>query len=229
MNKFFLFSACFFVFYSPPLLTAQPDSLPAHRTIKVAKPKEAAYLKAFTDFYVYYDNPGATLSYRDYIMYIKRYSSASNTQKLKITDAKPNTGSLLPFDYTAYFKTNHFTQDIKMRDEETEVVRLLVYVTNLGKVKFVDLDSTGTSAEGTFIYSKDRKQFKEDVSHVKTQKAFSELLTQNWQPAEIAALKTHPSQRKNKYKTSKAFSEGVLTVIYSSEPIENTFYQNDKK
>lgn len=220
MVPFYIAVTIVFISISTTSLFSQTDSIPKHNTIKVVKQKDSVYVKAQTNFFVYYDNPGSKLSYRDYVMLLQSYSSSRNTERLKINDAKPKTNSDIPFDYASYFQNNHFTKDIKLQKGETEMVKLLVYVTKNGEVKFIDTDSVGNAKDVDYLYSKDRRQFKQDATHVKTQNAFKELITQKWEPAIIRSLKTHPSKRKNKYKISKGYSEGILTIIYSSEPIE---------
>ena len=202
-------------------LIAQIDSLQKHGTIKVSKPKDAAYIKAYTNFYVYYNNPTTELSYRDYVLQMQeKKMKAGSSNLLKITDAKPKNDTSSYYDYTSYFMNNHFTKDIKMRLQETDTVKLLVVIDKKGVVKFMDLASSGKKGESLVIYNSRGKEYKEDVCHLKTQNAFKELINDKWQPANIKALKTHPSKRINKYKTSKGYSEGVLTVIYSSSPLD---------
>ncbi len=201
---------------------SQNDSIKKHNTFKISKPKDSTYIKAFTNFYVYYDNPQNSLSYRDYVMRIQRFR-ASVSDRMIVTDARPVSTSNLPFDYTAFFKTNHFTKDIKMRQLETDTVRFLVFVTNKGDVSFYDLSKLDTISEIIYLTNTfNAKEFKQDVSHVRTKNAFNELIEAKWIPAQIKALKPHPSKRKNKYKISNAYSEGVLTIIYSYKPIEDT-------
>ncbi len=221
MNFFYCRCTFLFLFIINSALWSQTDSIPKHKTIKVFRPNDSTYIKAFTDFFVYYDNPGSALTYRDYVMFIHRYSSARNSERLKITDTRPKGNAALPFDYTFYFQNNHFTKDIKMRKQETDTVKLLVYVSNKGGVNYMDLAPMEVSGNRLRVYNMDRTEYKEDVVHLKTQNAFKELLNSKWEPAIIAALRTHPSKRKNKYKVTNAYSEGILTIIYSSYPILN--------
>ncbi len=200
---------------------SQTDTTEQHRTIKIAKQKDSTYVKAFTDFFVYYGKPSNDLSFKDYVLRQQQNYKSMNTERLKIIDAKPKSKSDENFDYTLYFQKNHFTKDIKMRPGEADTVRLLVYVDNTGIVKFLDLSTIARTQETVLIEKKNNTEFKYDVTHIKTQNAFKELTVDNWQPAVIKALKTHPSKRKNKYEIANGFSEGVLTIIYSSQLMAN--------
>lgn len=214
------FSSVFLIVFTSRSLFSQNDSSANHRTINISRHKDSTYVKAYTKFYVYHNLPSNALSYKDYILQIQQMK-AGKTERLIITDAKPKSNVDAPFDYTSYFQNNHYTKEIKMRPQETDTVRLLVYVSNKGEVKYLDLSPIKKTDTTALVFSKNKKEFKYDVSHLKTENAFKELLTDFWEPAIIKTLKTHPSKRKNKYKTSKGFSEGILTVIYSAEPIND--------
>ncbi|MEI6488343.1 MAG: hypothetical protein WCP52_05245 [Bacteroidota bacterium] len=214
MKVFVFFISLFFV---TALLNAQSDSLPLHGTIKVSKHKDSTYITAFTNFFVYYKNPISQITYSEFVyQFQQKRMKASNGLLLKITDTKPTNDSASLFDYASYFINNHFTKDIRMRPQESDTVRLLVYVDTKGRAKFRDLVMIDKKGGSYIIYNKKRDAYKEDVSHQKTQKAFAELTEKKWQPAIISELKTHPSKRRNKYKVTKAYSEGLLTVIYAS-------------
>ena len=177
-----------FSFDSP--LIAQLDSIPNHGTIKVSKHKDTTFIEAYTNFYVYYNNPTTELSYRDYVLQMQQKKMKAGTSNLlKITDAKPKNDTSANFSYTSYFLNNHFTKDIRMRHQETDTVKLLVVIDRKGTVKFMDLSPSEKKGELLLIYNSKRKEYKEDVCHLKTQNAFKELIKNKWQPAIIKALK----------------------------------------
>lgn len=201
---------------------SQKDTVLQHATIKVSKPKDTIYIIAYTNFYVYFNKPNTDLSYKDYILQMQQKSiKAATSNRLLITDAKPKKDTARQFNYTAYFKNNHFTKDIKMRKNESDTVNLLVFVSNKGEVKYFDLSTVEKKGNSYIVYNNSKSEYKEDVCHIKTRNAFNELINDNWQPAIISTLKKHPSKKKKKYNVSKGYSEGILTIIYSSDQLEN--------
>ncbi len=221
-NTFILYILLFLAPFHSSLL-AQTDTLNNHQTIKVSKPKDSTYIKAYSNFYVYYNNPLGDLSYKDFALKDQQtYHQERVSARVKIIDAKPKNDTSLHFNYASYFRNNHFTKDIKMRPEETDTVRLLFYIDNKGIVEFNDLNKIKEYNGIPYVFNKSPfKEFKEDNCHLKTQNALNELIKECWQPATIYTLKTHPSKRRNKYKKANGFSEGLLTIIYSSSPIED--------
>jgi len=201
---------------------AQDDTLPKHGTIRVAKHHDSTYIKAYAKFLVYANNPAGDFSYQDYVMQIYQNSyKNTNNIRVKINAARPKWGDTAAFNYTMYFRKNHYTKDIKMRPLETDTVRLLINVDNKGVVKFTDLVKTRKYAGVSYVMRNEPiVEFKEDKCHLETQNAFKELTMEKWIPGVISQLKTHPSQRKNPYKTTNGYTQGILTVIYSGEPLD---------
>ena len=199
---------------------AQSDSIPLRGTIKVATHFDSTYIKAFARFDVYrLPAEKRFVNYGDYVRSGPTYSSIQNTNRIKIQEAKPATDTAQNFDYTSYFKNNEFTKGIKMRVGESDTIRLYVSINKKGDVRFNDPAPIEKKGEQLLVYDVKKKEYKIDVSHKKTQKAFDQLASEKWQPAQIMELKTHPSKRKNKYKYSTGYTEGVLIIIYSSSPI----------
>jgi hypothetical protein len=197
---------------------AQKNTSIYRGTLKISNAKDTVYVKASTSFIVYpqrlTDGPS---SYKSFV----KSAEPAKASRIKVIEAHPQISSNDSFDYSAYFNNNPITRDIRMRTGERDTVKLMIYVDKKGRAAFTDLSPTEIIGKDTVSYSMDRKSFKFDRCHKKTQRAFRELILETWTPAEIQSLRTHPSKRKKKYSISKAYMQGVLTVIYSSAPIED--------
>jgi hypothetical protein len=101
-----------------------------------------------------------------------------------------------------------------MRNGESDTVNILILVDKRGNVSFVDLNPVKQEGKQKIIFDKNKKAYKVDVSHEKTLLVFDELANKKWQFCKIATLKKHPSKKKIKYNYSKAYAQGILSVIY---------------
>ena len=203
---------------------AQDDSIPRHGTIKVARKRDSTYIKAYTKFYVYANNPAGDYSYKDYMfqLFQNNVIPTDKSGRIKVVLAAPDWDDTVKFDYTRYFRSNHYTRNIKMRSYEADTVRLLINVDKKGVVKFIDISKIEKTKDGPYAMRNENiLYYPADLCHQPTEDAFKELILKRWTPAIISQLKTHPSQHKVPYTSSKAYTQGILTVIYSGEPLEN--------
>ncbi len=198
---------------------AQTDTNQYRGTIHVAKAKDSVYIKAETDFSIYYKNPNSNFNYSDFVRSAMPLSkSIKQSGRIKITEAKPINAATEAFDYSAYFRNSKYLKDIKLRNEETDTVRLLVYVSNEAEIKFIDLGVNKVMGKDTVYFDLSKQEYKIDVVHKKTERAFQQLANEKWAPAKIEILKKHPSKYKDKYDTEEAIMQGILTIIFSTSP-----------
>ncbi len=205
-----------FIFFSA-LSFAQKDTNSFRGTIRISNAKDTVYVKTKTSFLVYpkrlTDNPA---SYKSFV----RSTEMPQSSRVRVLNAHPQSSDKDSFDYTAFFSNNAITREIRMESGEKDTVRIMVYVDKKGRMAFTDLSPPEIISRDTIVFSKNRKSYKIDRTHKKTQRAFASLGEDDWIPAEIQSLKKHPSKKKNKYIINKAYMQGVLTIIYSSEPFK---------
>ncbi len=217
----FKYKICFAFFLFAFSSFAQTDTAQHRGTIKVSLYSDSTYVKAIVEFHVFNSFAGhRPFVYGNFLLWGPGDMAIGESNRTKIIVAGPNVDSVETFNYTSYFESNEFTKGIKMRKGERETVRLNVFVNKKGKVRFDDASPIEKKGDLYLVYDDKKKEYKIDVAHKKTQKAFEKLASQKWKPALIQELKTHPSKRKNKYKISKGFTLGQLIVIYSSTPFE---------
>ncbi|MDQ3046129.1 MAG: hypothetical protein M3R27_01175 [Bacteroidota bacterium] len=193
-------------------------------TIKISAKKDTVYVKATTRFYVYstssphrYEN-----AYEDLNKHLLARRAVQETPLVKLVEASPTKNDPDKFDYTSFLSEHELIKKIRLRDSRADTVRLLVNIDPEGNVKFLDLTPVQKMNDTTLIYDVKDKKFYPDRCHSLTKYAFNDLLKKKWQPAKILSLKKHPSKQRKKYVEKKAYMEGVLTIIYSSDPFPET-------
>lgn len=208
-----------YFFYSSAICYSQTDSLSWHGTIKIGKSGDKVYITSYTDFYIYYNDPVNEMSYEDFVLNMNQRNPVKRSARFLITEALPKHAKDTVFDYTTYFEGHELIKNISMKKDESDTVRLLIYVDSKGVVKFLDLSPMEKRGNDLWVYDMKRKEYKVDIVHVKTREAFNQLTSTTWIPAKIKTLKKHPSKHKKKYDLSEGYMQGILTIIYSGSPI----------
>lgn len=206
------------LFCNTILSIAQSDSSSTHGTIKISKPEGRLYIKTYTDFHVYYNDPVNALSYSDFVLSIEQQNPVKRSGRFIIMEAIPKISKDTMFNYTDYFSSNELIKKIRLQSDETDTVRLLIYVDIKGVVKYTDLAPKEKHGEDIWVYDMRKHEYKIDVVHDKTNKVFNELILEGWNPAKIKTLKKYPSKHKVKYDSTDAYMQGILTIIYSGAP-----------
>ncbi|MGZ4078220.1 MAG: hypothetical protein ACXVDW_12120, partial [Bacteroidia bacterium] len=192
MKKLKLFVLAFLFI---PFCKAQHDSVSNIGTIKVSKFSDTVYIKVLTDWKISRKSENGDLSFTSFSKIGQKteiFSPQNNTLAIVIA---PSPQQLTDsFGLTNYFQNNSFIKSIKLRKEESDVVNLHVTVNKFGRVRFYDPMPVGKLGNATVVYTDNlKKEYKVDVVHVKTKKAFIELAKTRWQPATIKKLKQHPT------------------------------------
>jgi hypothetical protein len=217
MNKLILIIT--YLICNSLICIAQEDSLSKHGVIKISKPEEKLYIQTFSNFHIYYNDPVNALTYSDFVLENTRNKPVKNSPRFITTEALPNATNDSIFDYTSYFSNHELIKSIRLRKDETDTVRLLIYVDIKGVVKYSDLTVMEKKGNDLWVYDRKKKEYKIDAVHEKTRSAFNELTSNKWVPAKIKTLKKHPSKYKEKYESVDGYMEGVLFIIYSGYPI----------
>jgi hypothetical protein len=199
----------------------QNDSASRYGTIKISKSSDTLFVKSFTDFNVYYNDPVNSLSYDDFILSVSRSTPVKRSARFLISEALPKNTKDSVYDFATYFRNHELIKKIRLKKEETDTVRFLVYVNNKGVVKFMDLAHMENHGKDRWVYDRKKKEYKVDVVHVKTAQAFEQLTSVPWVPAKIKTLKKHPSKHKVKYASEDGFMQGILTIIYSGSAMND--------
>jgi hypothetical protein len=201
---------------------AQMDSLSKSGTIKISKPEGKVFVRTFSNFHIYYNDPVNVLTYSDFILNVNQNRPVKTSPRFITIEALPKTADNdTLFDFTSYFLNNKFIQTIRLQKEETDTVRLLIYVDKKGITKYLDLSPVEHHGEDVWIYDMKKREYKIDVVHEKTKLAFNKLIADKWSPAKIKTLKKQPSKHKIPYDVTDGYMQGILTIIYSGIPFND--------
>jgi hypothetical protein len=218
MSKKYILTFSFFL--SIGFSFSQADTSQIRGTIKIAKQNDSTYIKVVTDFVMFskaYDNNATFVSPK----WMENNTPISSSERVKIVEPCPVEGAD-SFNYSDFFRKNNFTKNIRMREGESDTVNLAVLIDNHGNVKFNDYSPVEKLGDVDVVYTNYKKtKYKVDVSHQKTYNAFAQLAQKKWVPAKVLRLKKHPSKHKVKYTSVSAYTQGVITVIYSSIPFND--------
>jgi len=197
---------------------AQSDSLIG--TIKVSKYADSVYVKASVDWKISQKSVNSDFSFTSFYKINKKTTVMQpQANNLLVVLAPSPEEEAVDFDFAKYFQSNPFTKQIKLRNGESEAVTIYFTVSKFGRIRFADAVPVEKLGDTIVVYTNGMKEkYKIDVAHVKTKKAFAALASSRWRAAKIKELKKHPSKRRIKYKKYRGFTEGTLTVNYSSVP-----------
>jgi hypothetical protein len=212
---------CFFLFCSSGY--AQIDSSGNKGTIKIAKYSDTLFIKVVADWSICHKSTNADLTFTSFSKIARKTEKMGPQNNLyKVVKGPSPDHSIENFDFEAYFRTNHFTKEIKLRKGEEDVVNYYVTVNKLGQVRFCDALPVEKLGDTMVVYTDYSKtKYKIDIVHRKTYKAFAELAESRWRPAKISELKRHPSKRRVKYRKSTGYTYGTISIMYSSMPFKN--------
>jgi hypothetical protein len=211
-----------FLFLLPLFSICQTDSLPKHGTIKIGKAKDTIYIKAELLFYKYtVDNEKENVKNVTYSDFVNTNKPVING---RISAPYPTTNNQKDsnFDYTAYFYSNPITQKVDLLEHESDTVNLLIFVDKKGNVKHLDLTPMQKIGNTIAVYDSKSKNYVVDLVHYKVNNAMKQLTQKKWKPALL-----HKTVR-GKFKKAtlikpldeKLNSTGILTIIFSTTPIE---------
>lgn len=126
------------------------------------------------------------------------------------------------FDYTAYFYSHPLTQKTDLSNKESDTVKLLIQVDKKGNVKFLDLAPLQKIGNTIAIYDSKSKSYSVDLLHYNVNIAMKQLTNKKWNPAFYYKTKRGNFKKATVIKPfeQKLIASGILTIIFSTSPIE---------
>jgi hypothetical protein len=217
MNKFaVLLAGILFSFFC----CAQEDSLRQGGTLKVRKKTDSLHITVSESWQI------SRVSQRSDLTFVPDKKLAAKTTvyspeksvRRTVTAPYPELTDDI-FDLALYLYADPGIRRIRLRESETDEVRLYVTVDKRGRMRFKDVQTVEMLGDTLVVYTDETKQeYKIDAAHLRTAKAFETLSHVKWHPAEIRQLKRHPSKRRIKYRNYIAYSSGIITIRYSALP-----------
>jgi hypothetical protein len=208
-----------FVISSIPDCFSQTDTVLKHATIKIGKSEKGLFIKTYTDFNIYYNDPQHSLTYSDFVLSMNQNNPVKRSARFVTIEAQPVNSKDSVFDYTGYFMDHPGIKNIRLQKDETDTVRLLIYVDVKGIVKYLDLSPMEWHGDDLWVYDMKGHEYKIDVVHQKTKAAFDQLTAKPWHAARIKTLKKQPSKHRIKYDSVDGYMQGILTIIYSGSSL----------
>lgn len=205
------------------LVVAQNDSSKRVGTIKISKISDTLYIQVSVDWKISHKSADGDFTFTSISKVNEKINQMGpqNNDMRTVIAPSPNHSNE-KFDFENYFQKNRFTKQIKLRKGESDIVTYYVSVNKFGRVHFFDPSPVEKLGDTIVVYTNDlKKEYKVDVVHEKTKKAFVELTKSRWRPAKIKELKKHPSKRSHKYRRSTGFTQGTITIQYSSSPFKD--------
>jgi len=199
-----------FLFHFGNIFYAQKDSTSTHGTIKIAKSKTELYIKAFADFQMY--NPAL--------------SNNGNSYKAFVQAATPIPNAFAPepitfnykqaFSYTSYFMNNPGLRTVSIGDKNIDTVIIEIDVMSNGEYYYYH-----TNPQKKYITATKNGN---DVKYTFSDAQIGTMIVLNgitqWDPGYVITYKKGKKKKKNTAQRVNLNAKGVLTVIFSTTPID---------
>lgn len=196
----FLLNTCF--------AFAQTDSTHTRGTIKISKVKEAKiYIKA-------------SMNFNDYDV---SKINVPVSREMRYTPFPGVDGYTFPFNYTRYITEKFKTKEIDIRGKLSDTVRIEIKVLANGKVYLKNKSRTMLVKDLPTPYDEKVDGIEWSSLQLYSFDFIKEIKT--WEPAYIAVPTKEKFKKETviKPKITQVTASGILTIVFSSTPFEDSF------